>query len=526
MDAVAGTSRTESPRFLWSAVALVIAAAVGLGFLYWSTVGSKIQGAGSPQGAIEKLLSALASGDQLSLYGSLAPSEIAPLTELVAELQEADHPPAAAEMLFGYQDVLSELEISFTGLEYDLVELADGITRVDITAGEIRIDGDIQAVREKLRAWLNPLLEAFSVSRYGDVDRVASFDEAADLFVDQSWPLHIDVAELSAEFTGIPIVTVEEGGAWHVSPLLTAAELLRIEHESTGNRQPYAYGSIPEPVSSASPQEALDNLLRGIDELATVGNSDALIGALPLPERRVLGLHRSLLQLPPGQEIREARGDIGVLSQTDSLALVELDRLSFIITNNFSNYYLVEVNGHCGALGWNNVYPDTYCLDKNVAEWLGFEHSFDLANAQVAVVKEGDSWHLSVVHTSIQALRVVLDNVDQDFLDQSIAGRQAQHDAYFDYWTEWQLQQLGVNISSLQMFCLAQDIEITVLADGKEVEVSCNGELWAEKTFGYDATFESGEIYDTSTGNFRVAARSFTGTLISYDSATKKFTYS
>ena len=131
-----------------------------------------------------------------------------------------------------------------------------------------------------------------------------------------------------------------------------------------------------------------------------------------------------------------------------------------------------------------------------------------------------------MVHTSIQVLRVVLDNVDQDFLNQSIAGRQAQHDAYFDYWAEWQLQQLGVNSSSLQECCLAQDIEIAVLADGKEVEVSCDGESWAQKTFGYDATFESGEIYDTSTGYFRVTARSYSGTQISYDSATELFTYS
>ena len=421
--------KSRLPKILTvSAVSVLLVALVG-GLIFWFAIGRKITGSASPEAAVEKLIDSVISLDQYSLYGSIAPSEMAPLLEVVSAAEDKFEGTGYADTWEYAERIHSALDITVSNLETQTVELAEGITRIDIVGGAIEIRGDETELRGILTEIVEGTFDSLEGAEFTD-DMRNEMELGMDEFFNEQWPVTADLNDLFVQLTpeerewfpGIPMVTVQEGGSWYVSPLLTLGEFARIGMEASGNVSAggYQYGSVPDAAEAATPEEAVATLTAGIENLVHTGDAEDLAAALSLPERRLLGLHSGLFEQFTGADaILEIEPDVTVVSNNGSVAIVQPKDLVISVTDSWSDTVTVEFNEWCvrGEDGYSGR-SEWICLDEALEQGSGMDFDFDLSKLGLATVKEDGNWHVSLAHTYSHLVTAVLDVIDEEFLNQ------------------------------------------------------------------------------------------------------------
>ena len=225
-----------APRSRGPIIAAVVGAAALIGagvFAVSRVVGDDAAGgAESPEAAGLALLDALDQEDVLGVVDLLLPGERETMREPLVELV----------------DELSRIEV-----------LSDDATLEKVSGVEVQIeDGSVDVEATNIEDIVNLRISATATATV-DGEALPIGDLVLDIA--EGEPSELDVAEPAPEQLEIPITAVREDGRWYLSAGYTIAEAARAE---TGE-------DIPEtgvaPVGGDTPEDAMDNLIEGLEAL-------------------------------------------------------------------------------------------------------------------------------------------------------------------------------------------------------------------------------------------------------------------
>jgi hypothetical protein len=412
------------------AAVLVMLLAAGGGVWWW--LATKLGGSATPEAAATKLLTSAAKLDPLALYGSLAPSEIAPFQDPLQQLSSTSQQGSDQSVERTLRQLGDAISISVTGIETQTETIAAGVERVIFTDGELTVDGD----EDRIVALVMDLLEEYSWDATGD--DLHYFEE--ELRENIELPYTVDFRELRREaqgsgFEGVSLVSVEERGGWYVSPLMTQADYVYLT--SLGYGGDYTLGTeIIAGQGSESPETAAEDLVSSfVDAIARSDRDFEEVAAhLPLAERRLLSIYGiGGLNALPLSPIGSAASGIEILEQRysaqreGSRARISIDALEVgkrTEEHGFSLFNGVRVEGLCAETSneWVSDVSDSFyyelwerqggtstgCLDDlPVAEELGLER------LAVIAVEEQGGWYVSPIATYADAAAIVAERLQQ-----------------------------------------------------------------------------------------------------------------
>lgn len=389
---------------LWVGVGLGVVALVGAGVAGWVLVGQKMIPARSPQAAVDRLIDGIAGKDALAVYGALSPAE-ANLFEQGFSLFDEDalptpEPSAAAV----WQDVLDGLTIEVEDLELTPTSLDDGLAKVAVTGGTVRIDGDPAAIADAYFDAVESSVAGMADQLPEGIDLTAQRAEMAAQ-LDEFFPFEASPARDWQVDGAVPyLVAVHEGRGWYVSPLMTIGEYMLAD---TG----VARGEMPPSADGAgheTPEEAAEAATHALVDLLQ-GDHAALTDELPLAERRFAAVYLEPLladgwtddQAVDRATVTAAEFDVAETGEERALLTptdltVEIESAGEIGTLTF--------DGDCLALTPPN--PDegfAMCLSD-----VPLYQAMGLDSMRYVAVREGGSWHVSVIATfADQAARTV-----------------------------------------------------------------------------------------------------------------------
>ena len=389
---------------LATAVALVASLVVGV-TLVGTGVVSLVAGSPSAEAATARLAEAAAKGDTMGAFATLAPSEVQSLRPALEKVAGA-RGQEDADYLSLVARLAEAAELKLEDVVYDTRQIAPGVVAVTAARGRIVVDGDPDRLADAIMALTMQTRRALWESAgFTDIDQRA-FDDRQSLGDDlrRELPVTFDLDQRSAEMTNnggarlspFTVVAVDEGG-WFVSPLLTLGESEARRVEVSGEEDgPRRGDAIVAAAHSATPEEAVDAVTRGL-EYAARGDLDPLSSALTLPERRFLSLYGAYVWGPGGRSsfaLDVTAHDVRV-SRGGDRAKVALDDLHATIQDSSrpSSMLTVRVTGTC--VDWqSDSDADTACLSEwKPARVLGLD------SAQPIFVEEQGTWLFSPVET-------------------------------------------------------------------------------------------------------------------------------
>jgi hypothetical protein len=217
--------------------AAVVALVVGTTAWFVATTGA--DGASSPEGAVEDLVAAATAGDPVGVLEAIVPAERDSLAEPLGELVDGLQAGGALAGDAGLDGPLPGV-----GIEVEDLRLARGeeisrrVQPVEAVGGIVRVRVAAEAVPDpEVRA---ALAEGAEVDLDGD-----------DLVVER---------DLSRR--PLVLVTLGDGGGWHVSLAYTAAEAAR---RDAGAPLPDLEFEGPETIGSTTPEEVVSDLFGALE---------------------------------------------------------------------------------------------------------------------------------------------------------------------------------------------------------------------------------------------------------------------
>lgn len=255
----AGEKPGRSAGLLLAVVGTVLAVLIGA-FLAWQFVWPR-GGAGSPEEAVEKLITASASQDPLAVLDVIAPAEVEGLGDLIAQAKDR----AEDEGLVGEEQLSDAVEVEITDLEFEVDELGDDLARVAVVDGEYDVSWDPDDLPERL-SFLED--ESDEESESGDLSEVLDGDEPY-------------------------VTTVKVDGRWYVTALGTIAEYAydEAEDEVDVDRPEYdAVGEDVEPITGDDPEDVIATIFETISKSDAEGVLASLPGDLGVPLRPYVSL--------------------------------------------------------------------------------------------------------------------------------------------------------------------------------------------------------------------------------------------
>jgi hypothetical protein len=365
-------------------------------------------GADSPEELGNEFMAALEDEDVLGLVDLLLPGE----RELVREpLETLVHDLARLDVL---SDDATLADVAGLDIEIEGESVSVEATNVDDIAN-VSLDGEITATVDGQSLPLGEVV----VEQAGDAN-VAALD-ATD-----TTPL------------GVRFAAVEEDGRWYVSMFFTIAEQARTS--STGELPPIPQAGI-EPIGGATPEDAIDNVLDGVEDL----DLQQIIGALNPGEAAALqryaplfldDANAQLTTVPLTLDVTDAEytvtgdGDrrhavVDVLAMEGDLD-GEAFEMEFVdgcarVTVGDTTQDSCEL-ADAGTTGSGEAVVDMF-EDPAVQEFLGvLEDVFgDLELPGLTLVRADGEWYISPLGTVFDQLLAVTGAVDRDELDQLIA---------------------------------------------------------------------------------------------------------
>lgn len=382
------------------AIVAVVALVLAGGGIAWALIGSKVGGSPTPQAAATKLVDGLTTFDPLTLFGSLAPSEISGFSTATEQLLKTSVSGEREESLQQITERLKDsVSIKTERIQTEAEKIADGVESVTYTAGTITVDGDEDEV-------IDALLE-FSALR-GELTGATSSDSLEyleDSLRDSiDLPYVFDFEEMASERSSLPIsvVTVKEGGSWYVSPVLTIAN--QSYEDSARYSDVGSLGrSVVEGISSDSPEAAAD-----LADAVVNGDLDDIAAHLPLPERRLLSIYGPVIfdDMNIDGWNRELKLESAEFSaeREGSSARLNIDDLtvSGSLYSGSNDKMRLKFSDHCAELELDNSYQDNTrrvggCLGDLVPRKIYTELGID--QLAIIAVQEGGGWFVSPLAT-------------------------------------------------------------------------------------------------------------------------------
>lgn len=410
----------------------------------WWFFASRLGGASSPEAAAEKLIAGASAFDPLSMYGSLAPSEVSLLRDPLERLANATSTADDVETVDAQEflaSLRSELKITSRDLAFESEELAEGVARVTWTGGEISIDGDERAVADVLIDAYEPTLRSSLESSLDPSEIDAAIADARESITSGMDLPHT----IRANDAGSPlaVVTVDEGG-WFISPALSFADAAYRSSDAAEDPA-FALGDeIVEAATFDSPEAAATGLI----DAALSGDVDDLAAALPLAERRLLSIYGTPIAesagygagWPTGIDITTA--DLSAQIDGDT-ARVSIDELAWSATSydeavgaDLTDVY--SLSGTC--MTWTDQYAwddgwwsddaswwdsgewvENYVVDETSGDGCLEDQtgigSLGLEDAAVIAVKENGGWLVSPTATIADATALMTDRILEYYED-------------------------------------------------------------------------------------------------------------
>lgn len=347
-------------------------------------IGGKFKPAASPEQAAERLVDAVAAKDLLGIAGIMSPAETGALRDVVADSSTSSG--SVGSSVKQAARALDVLKISVEGVKTRVVDLQDGLVRVELTDGTLTVDGD----PAKLADLVLENLGSLPMTDLGSVDR----EETRDAIVDQlagELPYRVDLGRIAAE-EDVPVfvMAVEEGGGWYVSPYLTLGEIAYLD-SGTDARRGTMLGA-GEGAGGETPVEAADALVRA----AARGDMRGLVAGLSLAERRVLSVYADTSRLDIDDIV--VHGTFSQIEAGPRRALVVPDDLS-LVADSYDGRTTVTFDGVCVDVDLSYDGYGRLCLDK-----APLVSDLGLGGAAFVMVKEGDEWFLAPTESVVRAV--------------------------------------------------------------------------------------------------------------------------
>ncbi|WP_062307930.1 hypothetical protein [Demequina subtropica] len=412
VDVLGATRPRPRGRMVAGIVAgvVVLVLAAGGAFAYLTF----FHGAGSPQGAVEKLVDGALSGDMVALGTSIAPSERALIQDMVDGLTEVAEAQLGdldgMEDIYDVDAVLDTVDIDLSGMVYQTEELADGVSVVRIDGGVISADVDkwpfVDAVMEQVDAMVEASSEQMAELGLDDSMIDAELDtarEGVESWVDETFPWELDIADVIAEQrqymdgdmadkSPLAFVTVDEGG-WYVSPMLTVAELAAYSAFGTDERG----SEVVAALDFATPEDAVAGTADAIEEFFATQDLETLAAVMPLPERRLMSIYGDLVMEGDMSGAPDVALDIADLDveATGDRALAEILGFTLAVEPNDGYSDPTTITYSDGCFTMESDYTDEFCL----ADAMAFTAGFSVEDVTLTVLREGDGWLVSPIAT-------------------------------------------------------------------------------------------------------------------------------
>ena len=236
------------------ALAVGLVAAVGAGGFAFVQLSDKTDGADTPRAAVNQMVNAINSGDVLGVLEALPPGErsamVDPIKDINDQLQRVGI-VAKNNNLKSFQG--AGIKIAVT--EAQATNLGSEVASVDITKGTVESSFDLSKL---------PIGDELKKLAYKDGVPTSTGKSTSTL----------------KDGTVVHLMTIKEGGGWHVSLFYTLADALR---RNAGKSNP-EFGKGIAPVGADTPEGAVKDMLNA------VGTVDVkrLIELLPPDEMRVM----------------------------------------------------------------------------------------------------------------------------------------------------------------------------------------------------------------------------------------------
>ncbi|QIK83805.1 hypothetical protein [Sanguibacter sp. HDW7] len=400
-DEIPAAPRRRRGLVIAGAAAGTAIALGGAAFAVNHFVLDKVNGSETPRAAFEQLMTGLEKKDALAMLGAMSPAEVSSLSGIVDDALKAAEGSSSAASIKAFTDVLDSMTITTSGVTTTETNLQEGLSKVEVTAGTITVDGNPEKVGDAfVAAWektvaANPQL-LDTLKSFGGAEAFDPQMLRAELVkqLEEALPATADFADFAREGQPLFVMTVEEGDGWYVSPYLSIGEIAYVASGATTPRGTMLGDG--KGAGSGSPEAAGQGLVQAI----VSGDVDRIIAALPLPERRALSVY-----MPAGETFDvpfTTSGSFTADGTTNGRSRLAPQGLTFASTEDGKS---VTIDGTCVVLKDTESGKDgRICLDEApLLNELGY------ADLGLVAVEEGGSWFVSPTETILDIVRQTSD---------------------------------------------------------------------------------------------------------------------
>lgn len=357
----------------------------------------KVNGSETPRAAFEQLMTGLEKKDALAMLGAMSPAEVSSLSGIVGDALKTAEGSSSATSIKAFTDVLDSMTITTSGVTTTETTLQEGLSKVEVTAGTITVDGNPEKAGDAfVAAWektvaANPQL-LDTLKSLGGAEAFDPQSLRAELVkqLEEALPATGNFADFAREGQPFFVMTVEEGDGWYVSPYLSIGEIAYVASGTTTPRGTMLGDG--KGAGSGSPEAAGQGLVQAI----VSGDVDKIIAALPLPERRALSVY-----MPAGETFDvpfTTSGSFTADGTANGRSRLSPQGLTFASTEDGKS---VTLDGTCVVLKDSESGKDgRICLDEApLLNELGY------ADLGLVAVEEGGSWFVSPTETILDVVR-------------------------------------------------------------------------------------------------------------------------
>ncbi|MCC9205202.1 hypothetical protein [Arthrobacter sp. zg-Y769] len=335
-------------------------------------------GAGSAEGAADKMVEAIESKDFIGLATMVPPEEREPMQRIQEQLEDKAEEFRLEEAVSKISDEDSEdgeeltfdgISITFDGADPEVTEIDDETALIKYTTGEARFQLDPAETTGAIRSGLE----------------AAGYEDEAK--IDET----VQLNEMGPDGSPLTLIATQRDGRWYVSPLYSIAEMIN----ETGS---FGRGSVPESAGgSDSPAAAAQAAVEAVPNVVSEGSLTPLAGTLSIHEGSLLYLYQDMFDEimagAGGEELNidDVRFADGEKDGDRAVAVVE----NITVESEYGDK--ITLNGECieGESESDSIClsDSGYSIDPSV-EMLGGAKIMSLTT-----IKEDGKWRVSLGHT-------------------------------------------------------------------------------------------------------------------------------
>ncbi len=380
----------------WILAAAGVLAIGGVAVIATRAVGGTAAGAGSPEAAVDAMLSSMSGEDPVAMVNAMAPSEMRTLGSVTQDGMDqlaGDTEQAKQLRDFGIDldadDLVPGFSIDFTNTKYDVEEMADDVAKVTFQELEGEWSFDPETFLDHVD------IEKVTSELFTEDDFVDEFDGAGGEFA-------LDDL-LQGSDDDVFVMTVAEDGEWFISPTFTLLEYIRV-----GGDYPEPDFAKPEGNGAESPEEAIEQMVTAL----FAEDVDAVIDALPPSKYRALYAYREMLvELAGGSSGDDVAVSVGEVNEFDDGQGIGVEIVNAELEVDGS---VLEVDGKCARADGDEI-----CLDDLGEDAGPFADGIPgIDKIWVVETKEDGKYYVDPIGTVISYISAVDDEKLTELIEQ------------------------------------------------------------------------------------------------------------